>query len=122
MSQGAFTISRYADDLGDLHPIRLQPETLAATINGAVNAAPSGALTPGADQVRARGSRRKIGKVARWVSFTFTGAVPTGYKAGTGGRIPVLVKATWDAAGIGQTGDYLGSPIQITGKGSEGGR
>ncbi len=122
MSSGAFTISKYEDDDDVVRPIRLQPETLAAVIGGVTNAPPAGSVLAATKAARARGSKRAIGIVARWASFTWTAAAPAGYKAGGVGRIPLLTEAAYDAATYGATGTYLGAGITITGRGGEGGR
>jgi len=122
MSSGTFVLSKYEADSGDIHPIRVQPETAAATLAGGANSAPSGSITDGAGQVRARGSRRAIGKKARSCSFVWTDEPPEDYKEGGGGTIPVLTTARYEAINIGSTGTYLGSAITIVGKQPEGGR
>lgn len=123
MSEGAFQISKYESDEGGIYAIRVQPETLALTINGTANAAPAGAV----DQeglARVSGSRRRIGIKARLVRFKFT-AQPTGggYEIGETLTLPVLTQATYNAIPrAGGTGTYLGAAIEVIGKSPQGGR
>lgn len=116
MSAGAFTLSKYADDAGVIHAIRVQPETLAASIGGTANAAPTPAVTTGALRARAKGSKRRYGLRARGVVMRFTAAPPAGYLASQSYSVPILVKATWDAATDGGTGTYLGVATVIVAK------
>lgn len=80
MSSGIFTTTSYASNtLGDVHRIRLQPETLALTLGGTANAAPSGtAVLPSAQISK---SKRALGINARTVTIKFgPGDAPDGYK------------------------------------------
>jgi hypothetical protein len=120
MSAGAFTLSRYELDGGDIAPIRVQPETIAAVFApGGANAAPAGA----ADLplfATARGSRRSYGINSRTVRIRFTGAVPDGYAPNSVVSIPVLTPAVYNAIVAGaSTVTYLGSDGIVIGKSSE---
>jgi hypothetical protein len=119
MSAGAFSISKYAADSGTIHPIRIQPETAAALVGATANAAPAGAVTAGAVTARVTGGNRAYGVKARSISFKFTAAPPSGYLTNQIYRVPVLVKATYDAATVGGTGTYLGVATVIVGKNPE---
>jgi|SRR3972149_183757 len=90
MSSGAFVVSKYSSNtLGTIHPIRIQPETLALTLGGTANAAATGtAVLPSAQVSK---SRRAIGINARTVTIKFVaGTVPTGYKADSPITVPWL--------------------------------
>lgn len=92
MSEGAFTNTKYqASYAAIIHPIRVQEETLAATLDGVANAAPAGAIN---NPVSARvgKSRRTLGLGARMVTLEFTAAPPAGY-TGDPVRIPALTPA-----------------------------
>lgn len=96
MSAGAFVRSRYAASYGDadqIHPIRVQPETLLATSNGGVaNAPPPGAVTnPISAEVS--GSKRSLGLKPRLVTLQVAGDPPVGYIAGSTVRLPCLTTA-----------------------------
>lgn len=117
MSAGAFVRSRYESDDGEIHPIRVQPETLSANV-GAVNAGAAGAATSSLS-AKARGGNREYGLKARSVTVAFTGSVPDDYEPGNTYRIPILTQATYDAAVVGGTGTYLDNPIEIVGKSPE---
>jgi hypothetical protein len=119
MSAGAFSISKYAADSGTIHPIRIQPETAAAQVGTTANAAPTAAVTAGAITARVTGGNRAYGVKARSISFKFTAAPPAGYLANQTYRVPVLVKATYDAATVGGVGTYLGVATVIVGKNPE---
>lgn len=123
MSAGDFVNSKYQSDEGGIYAIRVQPETLALTINGTANTAPAGDV----DQeglARVSGSRRRIGLKARLVRFRFT-AAPTGggYSVGDILSLPILTQATYNAIPkAGATGTYLGAAIEVVGKSPQGGR
>jgi hypothetical protein len=119
MSAGGFSIAKYAADSGTIHPIRIQPETAAALVGTTANAAPAGAVTAGAITARVTGGNRAYGVKARSISFRFTAAPPAGYLANQVYRIPILVKATYDAATIGGVGQYLTVATVIVGKNPE---
>lgn len=117
MSAGAFSRSRYQADNGSIHPIRVQPETLAANI-GAANAAPTGAVTVPLF-ARARKSRRAFGLGARSVRVAFTGAVPDGYAPNQILTIPILTPTVFNSIVPDQAGTYLGAPVVVIGTSSE---
>lgn len=117
MSAGNFVRSRYESDSGTIHPIRVQPETLAANV-GAVNAGAAGAVDSPIS-ARVSGGNRQLGLVARRVRVAFTGTLPTGYAENTVLSIPVLTPAAYAAAISGATGTYLGSPIVVVGRTAE---
>jgi len=101
MSAGAFTRSRYAASYGsgtEIHPIRVQPETIACTIGGVANTAPTGALTNPISAVVSRGSRAK-GLRPRLVALKApaTGQ-PATYAANGITVIPCLTEAFYNAA------------------------
>lgn len=123
MSAGAFDVTNYELDNGDIQPIRVQPETLALTIEGTANAAPTGAQTNG-NLVRVSGGRRRIGIKARSVRVKFTAAPPAGgYLAGQIISLPILTKTLYDLIpNAGGTGTYLGVAIRVVGKSSQAGR
>lgn len=114
MSAGAFQVSKYEADSGDIHPIRVQPETIAALSN----AAPAGAVNSSISAVVSL-TRRQRGLRPRYVSVKFSGALPDGYAANTIYRLPILTEAVFDGLNIGGTGTYLGNPIVIVGKEGE---
>lgn len=114
MSAGNFARSRYESDTGEIHPIRVQPETISANV-GAANAAPAGAVTSPIS-ARVSGSNRTLGLVARRVRLAFTAAVPDGYAEDSVLSIPVLTPTAYAAAITGATGTYLGSPVVVVGR------
>lgn len=118
MSAGAFEISKYETDSGAIHPIRIQPETAAAAIGGATNAAPAGAVDGLGSASVSRG-RRANGINARLVRLRFTGAPPTGYLANGTVTIPALAPEFYDAAVRGAEATYLGVAAEVTGRSPE---
>lgn len=122
MSAGAFTISKYAASYGagdQIHPIRVQPETLSATITGTANAAPTGAIN-NPIQCRVSGGKRQIGLLARYVTIQFpaTGQ-PSTYQAGGTTRIPALTEAFYNKATKGATVTYLSVSCTIVSRSRE---
>lgn len=117
MSAGPFVSSKYECDNDDIRPIRVQPETVAATIGGA-NTAPAGAVDA-IGSARVGGGNRQFGVKARSVTIRFTAAAPDGYKADQLYRVPILTKARYDAISIGTTGTYLGVACVVVGKNPE---
>lgn len=118
MSAGLFTIARYAANYGDadqIHPIRVQPETLEADIGGVLNGSSALELTSPISATVSR-STRALGLHARVIFARLTGTAPTGYAAGSLIRIPALSEAFFNAAAIpGTSMTYLGTTWRITG-------
>lgn len=117
MSQGAFLETKYQADNGDVHPIRVQPETVAASL-GTANIAPTGAVTIDLFAT-ARKSKRSYGVGARTARLRFTGAVPDGYKPGQVLTVPVLTIAVYNGLTRASTITYLGQPAALVGKSAE---
>lgn len=119
MSAGAFQYARYTgDDTGEYF-VRIQPETAGLTIGAGTNAAPAGAIAPGATQVRVSGSRRRLGKKARMVRVRFTGAPPDGYLANSVIALPALTPTFYNGCTRGATGTYLGVAVRVVGRSPE---
>lgn len=118
MSAGAFTRTFYADDDGDIHPIRLQPETLLAEFASTVNAAPAGP-TDSEISAQVTGSRRGLGLFARYVTVKFTATPPTGYRANSTYKIAVPSKTVYDGITVNSAGEYQDVAIQVISKTDE---
>lgn len=118
MSAGAFTRTFYADDDGDIHPIRLQPETLEAEFNSVVNAAPAGP-TDSDISAQVTGSRRGLGLFARYVTVKFTATPPTGYLANSVYKITVPSLTVYNGITVNSAGEYLGVATQVISKTDE---
>lgn len=121
MSTGAFVNSRYQNGLnGDIHPIRVQPETLTLDIGGTVNAPPAGAIN---SQRRAFvGSRRRRGAVnVRKVGVIVTAAGENDYEVGSTLYIPVMVPTVLNSYldPADQTGTYNGATVRVIGSSAE---
>jgi len=120
MSSGSFITSSYSSTaLGTVHPIRIQPETLALQIGAVSNAAATGTRVLPSAQV-SKGKRSK-GLNARTVTFKFApGAAPAGYKPESPISLPWLQgNATFNSIFAGQTGSYLTADIVMVGKSNE---
>jgi len=117
MSAGDFEYSKYESDAGNIYRVRVQPETLAATI-GSANAAPAGA-TDTEGTIKINFSRRAFGITQRFVTVRFTATVPTGYSADSTPRIPIMTKSVYDAIDLDDTGTYLGSAVEVIAKSAE---
>lgn len=113
MSAGTFTKSKYQATYSGtaIHPIRVQPETIACTINGVANNPPDGSQTNPISAVVSRGQRAK-GLIARAVTLRAPASgQPTGYKPLGTILIPALTPAFAAAAAGWQPGQevsYLG--------------
>lgn len=110
MSAGLFVRSKYTASYDNtaIHPIRVQPESIAASIGGTTNAAPTGAIN-NPISARVTGSKRTLGLNARKVTIAApaTGQ-PTGYAPGGTTSIPALNEAFYNAAIKGTPVTYLG--------------
>ena len=116
MSAGAFTIIGYEADYGDgtlVHPIKVQPETLALTIGGVTNAGTAVTNINNPISAQVSKGKRTLGLHARMVSFEFTATPPTGYAANQTLRLPILTKDMKDVSTAGSTGTYLGVAIRV---------
>lgn len=113
MSSGAFEIGRYESEAtGGIHPVRVQPETKALTVNGVANAYPAGALnSPVSAQVSQ--SRRSLGINVRTVTIKFPTTAPTGYKVGEPIRLPWFTPFPTPAFIKGQAVTYLGGTGEL---------
>ena len=113
MSAGEFVRSRYESNAGNIHPIRVQPETIAAEI-GSANAAPAAGVDV-AISAKVSGGRRELGLIARKVRLAFTAAPPAGYAEDSIVTIPILTPAVFNAIAVGQTGTYQGVAVEVVG-------
>ena len=119
MSEGRFTRSRYEANDGDIHPIRVQPETLTATVGGAANAAPTGAVDNSISAKVSRGNRG-FGLRPRFVTFAWNeGAAPSGYDDRTLQRLPILTESVWDGIEVNDPVSYLGGTGVVVSKSPE---
>lgn len=118
MSAGAFSRSKYEADDGEIHPIRVQPETIDASVGGNDNTAPAGAVTIGLS-ARVSQSARAFGLRPRLVSLAWFADPPADYDPLGIIRIPILRKAAYDDIVVGDSGSYLGGTVIVIGKSPE---
>ena len=116
MSAGPFVNVKYEADGGDVHFVSVQPETVAATINGATNAASVDPATSDFWFEVNRGANEYGGRPRKIrVKWQATGA-PAGYQESASVTIPVLTAAVFNGCSVGDTVVYLGSNATITRK------
>lgn len=114
MSAGVFTKTKYAATYNggtEVHPIRVQPETITCTVGGTANTAPTAAITNPISAQISRGRRAK-GLIPRSVTLRApaTGQ-PTNYKPLGLTTIPCLTETFYGAcvdATDSTTVSYLG--------------
>lgn len=117
MSAGSFDTAFYEtsdENGGFVLRCRVQPETLAATIDGTANAGATGPATAPGSATISQG-RRSAGVNMRYVTLRWTGSPPTNYDGPTV-RIPVLTPATFAAWTLGATGTYLSTACEVVGR------
>lgn len=120
MSAGAFVIARYeASYAANIHPIRVQPETLAAAIGGVDNDSPAGVVNNPISVTSSKG-RRSRGLVPRTVTLRApTDTPPDGYLPNGLTTIPALTEAFFTAAVAGAEVTYLGTTYTVVGRAPE---
>lgn len=113
MSSGKFsTEGKYEADSGQIHRIRVQPETINAG-----NAVPAGAVNA-TTSARVGGGNRRIGLKARSITLRWKTTPPTGYADGLV-RIPIFGAANFASLTLGADFTYLGTTAVIVGKNPE---
>lgn len=120
MSSGVFEVSKYEAKYGagtEIHPIQVQPETKSLTIDGTLNAPPSGTVTSPIS-ARVSGGRNQIGLNAELVRLRFD-TPPDGYKPDGVITLPLLSSAIRAKALRGAAGNYLGTAVTVLGVSSE---
>lgn len=118
MSAGAFVRSRYLSDEGDVHPIRVQPETIALSYGATTNAATATALN-NPISARVSSGNRQFGLKPRTITLVFETDAPDGYKVGSYIRIPILQPTLWNTIVKNDTVTYLGQTATVAGKSPE---
>lgn len=113
MSGGAFVLSKYQANNGDIFPVRVQPETLTAVL-GTANVAPAGTPTINLF-ARARKGRRRYGVGCRAVRIRTGATPPAGYAANQLLTVPVLTAAVYNALIVGATVTYLATACTVVG-------
>lgn len=118
MSAGAFTRTRYLSNDGDVHPIRVQPETISLAYGATTNAATATALN-NPISARVSNGNRQFGLKPRSITIVFETDAPDGYKVGSYIRVPILQPTLWNTMVTGDTVTYLGDQATIVGKSPE---
>lgn len=120
MSAGVFEQVAYEGDNGQFYNARVQPETLAMTVDGVPNAAATGPIPAGQPSAYMRGSKRQLGVTARTVSLRLPngGTPPTDY-SGDNLVVPVMTPALFNAISRSSTVVYLGATWRVAGISSE---
>ena len=121
MSTGSFVNTRYEDGAnGDIHPIRVQPETLTLDITGTTNPAPTGNIN--SERRAFVSSRRRRGAVcARLIGLKVTNSGPNEYLEGSTLYVPILRPTTYATllGKLGQSGTYNGATVEVIGSSGE---
>jgi len=120
MSAGEFRRAVYETNEGNFANLRVQPETLAAEVDGVTNAEATGNVNQEASAQVSKG-KRTTGINARTVTLRFTGAPPTGY-GGDPVTIPALTPAFYAACNPNNNtavGSYLGAAVRAVGRSPE---
>lgn len=96
MSTGPFLPAFYESDTGDIHRIRIQPETAALAQGATTNTIPAGPATND-QQVLVSASRNSIGIKARKIRFRMTSPTTVGgiIEAGRVLELPWLQRETF---------------------------
>lgn len=108
----------YTDDQGKTHRIRVTQQTVAAQ----TTAPPSGVSPTGRGSARVSSTRREIGLNARFVTAYISQTAGTGAGAITKKfftRVPILLKADFDALSEGGTIVLSGTDYTISSKTGE---
>lgn len=117
MSSGAFERTFYGlstENGGGVIGVRLQPETLAATIAGAANEGVAGPATiPGSATISQ--GRRSAGVNVRYITVAWDGAPPTDY-TGLTARIVVPDPDVYAGATLGSAVTYLSTAATVVGR------
>lgn len=116
MSAGAFTQTFYEALSGDIHVVKVQPETLAASFSGIANDAPAGPATSNFWAKISKGNT-EYGLRPRAVRFRWdAGQTPAGYQEGQTQIIHVMQNNVFNGITVNSVATYLGGTGTITGK------
>jgi len=108
MSAGIFETAVYTSNDGLNFPCRVQPETLAMSIDGSNNDN-SATADEGLPSANMRGGRTENGVTARKIRLKLAdGATPPAGYSGQPIYVPVLTPGNWSAAVKGAAVTYLG--------------
>lgn len=115
MSAGSFSVSKYQSDLGDIHEIKIQPETAEMDIDSVENTAPPSAVNSVFAAEVNRGARA-YGLRPRKIRVAFKASPPAGYRPYTTLTLPILQKSVFDGINNGDTVTYNGGTGEVTKK------
>jgi len=122
MSSGTFTTSFYEASYreGDqVHPIKVQPETLTATVGIIANESTATATTSPISALVSR-SRVARGLNARIIYLQVVGTPPTNYAAGSRTKIPCMTPEFYEGAiAPGAEITYLATTWKVIGSSEE---
>lgn len=114
MSAGRFITAKYQTNDGEVHAIRIQPETLTLAIEGQINEEAAGSIT-GKGRAAVSKGKRQLGLRARMVicKWADPANAPTGYDGRGYIRLPWLTTSLFDDLAEGMDGTYLGRAIKV---------
>lgn len=120
MSQGRPVRAFYATDLGNICSVRVQQETLDATIGAVANSSATGPATAGFPSAKVSKGSREIGIGCRKVTCAWDdGGAPTNYDERSPFSLPILVLATFNGINRGDAVVYLGGTGVVVSKSAE---
>lgn len=118
MSAGPFLDAFYTSDTGDVHPIKVQPETASLVIGQSTNTIPAGPAN-NAQRVLVSAGRNSYGVKARKVRVEMTSATTQGDPIAAGNilEFPWFDPDTFLSVTRpgGQTGTYRGGSCRVVG-------
>lgn len=125
MSAGRFSRARYdaTYDADAIHPIRVQPETLAfatQAVPPVTNASPAGAVTNPISALASLNKRAR-GLHPRYVTIQLADGElpPSGYASGAVAKVVILQESLYNSLTIGQPVTYLSSEWEVVSKSPE---
>ncbi len=114
---GRYKKAKYETDDGNIHPIRVQPETVTTE-----NPEPTGGITND-PYVRVSGSKRAYGIKARHATYALQIGDDAPYNGGSVyARVPYLLASALIALNIGSTITYQGKAWTVISKTNESNR
>lgn len=125
MSAGQFVSTFYASvgDAPNIYPVRVQPESIAATVSppsgGTVSNTPDAGPATTAVSAEVGGSTRRSGVHVPIIYLALTGTAPAGYAENSRTQIPALSQAFYVACKKRASVTYLATEWRVVGRRAE---
>lgn len=111
---GRFRIGKYETNDGEIHPIRVQPETIDGD-----NPLPGAGITK-STYARVTGSKRAYGLKARYATYSLEIGTDADYSgAKVYAKVPYFLASAWIALNVGSTVTYQGKAWEVVSKTDE---